>query len=389
MRHSYSSLRTLQECERKFAYRYVEGLSPIGDEPIKFLRGHAFHALVQADLLQRGAQKGSLLSRPDKFTVFQGSLELGINWSNPELPTIASPDHGPELPLTPFTVIDHMRVWEAGLVGERRDAIESDLGASLCDRMTELWHRYAAHWFEETNRQLPLLTEQWWMRVAPNGRVLQGRIDAVVYDPETALCIVRDTKTHESWPSESDTVMDLMESQNHMNLWGVAPDLRQLSEGLYVPQAVEFDRVRTKRPTEPKLTQKGVLSLSIKDFDGYTYTNWCATKPTFEVKVKGQDEPSIEVYTFDQAVYDKAEENREAWFRRSLKPLSMNAVTAHVMAAQAQAARAEVLTTADSGLAPSKNCGWCDYSQLCRAEIIGGKIENLVPQDWNLRRKSR
>lgn len=394
MRNSYSSLQTLQACERKFAYRYIMGLERAGEEPVKFVRGHAFHALVQAGLLATGAAKDSLLVRPAKIEVFQGSLELGINWTDPLLPTITDSEFGPEIPLTPFSLLEHMRYWEAAQEGERQDEMKEAFGgASLYELMNGLWRRYAAHWRAQSERQLPLLTEQWWRRTAPNGEVLQGRVDAVVYDPEMDLVIVRDTKTHDSWPSESDTVLDLMESQNHMNLWGLAPELRELSDGKYTPSAVEFDRVRSKRPTTPKLTLKGALSASIKDYDRYTYEEWCGTQPTYEVVVKdpatGEKFTETRVYEFDAEVAAKAEENGEAWFRRSLKPLSMNAVTAHVMAAQKQATRANALTIEDAGLSPSKACSWCDYAKICRAEIIGGKIEDLVPQDYDLRARTK
>lgn len=393
MRQSYSSLQTLQSCERRYAYRYLRNLEKAGPEPLKFVRGHAFHALCQAALLQRGAEKGTLLDRPEKLEIFQGAegLEIWLDWSDrPRLPDALT---GKKRMLSPWAVIERIQIWESQQEGERRDAMVEEFGAPLHVRMAELWDRYRLKWEEEDERQHPLLTEQWWRRTAPNGQELWGRIDAVVYDPATNLVIVRDTKTHDSWPSESDTVLDLMESQNHMNLWGLAPQLRELSGGKYVPSAVEFDRVRTKKPTEPKLTLKGQLSASIKDFDKYTYTNWCNSQPTYEVKVKDPitKETFTEVrgYEYDPGVAAKADADPDSWFRRSLKPLSMNAVTAHVLASQRQAERANALTIEDAGLSPSKACGWCDFSKLCRAEIVGGRDDDFVPADFDLRLRTR
>lgn len=395
---SYSSLQALASCERKYAYRYLLRLEKAGDTSLKFIRGHAFHAVVQADLLARGAEAGTLLVRPDKLEIFQGEdgLELLIDWAaSGTYPQIFDAMGLGWVTLTAQSVIDHIKAWESQQEGERRDAMISEYGAPLHERMAELWERYSLKWAEESARQQVLLTEYTWEREAPNGQVLTGRIDSVVYDPETNLVIVRDVKTHDSWPSESDTVMDLMESQNHMNLWGVAPALRELSgapagrDNLYTPNALEFDRVRTKKPTTPKLTLKGQLSASVKDFDGWTYRQWCATEPTYEVKIKdpATKETHIEVhrYEYDPEVDAKADSDPDAWFRRSLKPLSMHTVTAHVVAAQKQAKRANELTFEESGLSPSKSCGWCDFKDVCRTELIGGPIDNPVWADYGLK----
>ena len=62
-KHSYSSLQTLARCEKKYAYSYIEGYISARPESPAQLRGNAWHALCQADLLARGARAGSLLHR--------------------------------------------------------------------------------------------------------------------------------------------------------------------------------------------------------------------------------------------------------------------------------------------------------------------------------------
>jgi hypothetical protein len=377
-RHSFSSLQTLMKCERAYVVRYIEELEKDAPEKVMFLRGTAWHAVITADLLQRGAAAGSLQNFPESIKI-TGDVNLNVEWSGEEgghrVPWVKNlVEGGGLLPFTPYAVIEHIRAWEQAQESDRKDEIVADLGAPLHERLLDLWIRHQEKWAEVDARQLPLLVEYEWARQAPNGMTLQGRLDAVVYDQDNCLVIVRDTKTHDSWPSEPDAVLDLMGSQLHLQAWGVAPALRNLTDGTLVPQAVEFDRVRIKKPTTPKLTTKGILSKSVTDFDRYTYTEWCKLPEVIEAG-----------YVFEESVAEKAAADPNAWFRRSLKPLSMQAVTAHVKAAQAQAVRAENLVASEAGIVPSKECAWCPYLSLCRAEIIGGRPEKLIPQDYNLR----
>lgn len=386
-RHSYSSLQTLMKCERQYALRFIEELEKDAPEKLIYMRGHAWHALLAADAMQRGAALGSLRNFPDKLEVLHG-LNLGIDW-NPISddfqqrvnPTILAPDGGPEIPLTPWSVIEHVAAWENTQESERKEEIVAKFGAPLHERLRDLWVRYQLKWGEREAQFLPILVEYEWSREAPNGMLLQGRLDSVVFDRENHLTIVRDAKTHDSWPSEPDAVLDLMNSQLHLQAWGVAPALRELTgdweAGPTVPQAVEFDRVRFKKPTEPKLTTKGILSKAVTDFDGYTYKEWCLSQGTSEHSD----------YEFEQEVYDKAEANPDAWFQRSMKPLSMRAVEAHVKAAQAQALRAEKVVSSEAGIVPSSDCAWCEFLPLCRAEIIGGRPDTFIPADFGLRKK--
>lgn len=388
-RHSYSSLQTLMKCERQYALRFIEGLEKNAPEKLIYMRGHAWHALLAADLMQRGAALNSLRNFPTKLEVLQG-LELGIDWQGIEddwmgrkEPTIIGWDsegHGPEVPLTPYSVLEHIAVWENAQESERKDEIIAKFGAPLHERLRDLWIRYQLKWGEREAQFLPVLVEFEWDRLAPNGMLLQGRLDSVVFDRENFLCVVRDAKSHDSWPSEPDAVLDLMNSQLHLQAWGCAPALRELTgdweSGPAVPQAVEFDRVRFKKPTTPKLTTKGILSKTVTDFDAYTYGEWCRSDEAIEAG-----------YVFDQEVADKVDADPEAWFRRSMKPLSMKAVEAHVKAAQAQALRAENVVSSEAGIVPSSDCAWCDFLPLCRAEIIGGRPDTFIPADFGLRKR--
>lgn len=377
---SFSQAQSLARCERRWVYRYGEGLRSDRPNNLGAIRGQAWHAVQAAALIERGLDKGSLLWLPITIEVMDG-VEIDLLCSRGEI-----------LAKVMQAVVD----WEQDQDTEYRDAMVSEYGAPLSERLREVYRRYQDRWAEEDAYRSPLLVEWTWTREAPNGRWLTGRLDSVVYDEDQDLIVVVDSKSHKSWPAEHDAVLDLMGSQNHLNAWGVAPDLRRLSgSAALVPQAVEFDRVRFKMPTTPVLTQAGALSKSVTDFDALTYREWAEQgqrpEPTAAALKKGLTQADMPLYSFDQELYDRLlEADREgAWFRRSLKPLSMNAVEAHVKSLQSAAARSEGIDYDTAVLSPSNDCQWCEFSQLCRAEIVGGKIpyEELNLHEFGLRKK--
>lgn len=370
------------QCARRWVYRYKDGLRKDTPQNLSAIRGSAWHAVQAAALIERGLDKGSMLYVPKTIEVIDG-LEIDLLCSRGQV--VAK-------------VLEAVETWEGEQDSLYRDQMTEEYGAPLSERLRAVHERYTAHWADEDAHQHPLLVEWSWAREFPNGRWGTGRVDAVLYDEEQDLVIVRDSKSHASWPRHSDVVLDLMGSQNHLGAWGLAPDLRRLSGSqALVPQAVEFDRVRFKMPTAPVLTQAGGLSKSVTDFDAQTYREFCATsprpEPTAAALKKGKTWDDMPVYHLEQEVLDRVEQaDREgAWFRRSLKPLSMHAVTAHVTSLQAAAERAETLTYESAVLSPSPDCQFCEFSQLCRAEIVGGKIpyEDIELSDYGLYRKEK
>jgi hypothetical protein len=394
MRYSYSSLSTLQQCERKFAFSYVEGFESNRAASPAQLRGTAWHALVASHLISLGVERGTLLIRPEKIHVVD-DLELDLKYSEGAFSNVVEvklPGPGGEVVLLgPTAVCEAVGWWWEHQEGERKEELLAAFGAPLADRLDDLWARYQERWGRLLTAYEPLLVEQRWVRKAPNGRELMGYVDAVVRDPDLDMVVVVDSKSHESWPSEPDHVIDLMDSQLHLQAWGIAPLLAE--HGAAKPQAVEFDRVRFKKPATPTLTQAGGLSKSVTDYDAYTYRAWCATgprpEPTAAALKKGLTAETMPLYELDPEHLAALEANRDSWFRRSRRPLSMFTVTAHVRAAQSQAARAAEVDPKTAPISPSKSCGFCPYSSLCRATIMGGTPDPLVLSDWGLRVKKR
>lgn len=379
IRHSYSSLRMHHQCPRAWAYKFLEGYEPVGthEASLAALRGTAFHALIGAHYLSTGGD--TLIRRPDKLKILN-NVELAIDWSTGS-PTVVAPDLGPEIPLTPWSVIMHIEAWENDQTEKLREAMIAKYGDTLSKRMHELWTRYLLHWSGEMDNWIPLLAETEWNRDAPNGRTLSGRVDLVVYNKLLGHIQVVDAKTHESWPTEPEEVTELFDGQLQLGAWGVAPILSEAAEHLAalgiedtVPRSTCYDRVRFKKPTWPKLTQKGKLYKNITDFDQYTYEKFCASQ---EAKDAG--------YEPETFVWEK-----DAWFRRRSTPININIIRAHVLSYQDQILKAEETKTETAILIPSKDCGRCDFLELCVTELRGGRmyVEDHDLHLYGLQRKA-
>lgn len=363
---SHSQLECLQSCERKWSFRYQLRLEPAGPMPWNLMRGSAWHAVLAAEAIQFGHELGSLLHFP---------LEVDI-WDGLSVPVYR--DDALDIVASAAAVCGAVGDWEREQESEYLDEMRAEYGDLLSVRLWDLWQRYRDGKTSEELFGRPLLVEYAWEREMPNGHVLNGRTDLAYYDAESDLVVVRDSKTHQSWPSTKPAIEDLVNSQLHLNAWGIAPALRDLSPAL-VPQAVEYDRTRFKKPTAPKLTLKGQLSKSVTDFDAHTYKQWASDKEAVDAG-----------YLFDLEYYGVLLENRESWFRRSRKPMNRNIWSQHVLSAQHQAARATTITPENAALMLGSHCTYCDFSSLCRADLVGGRDPDFVPGDFGLRvRKPR
>lgn len=375
MIYSYSSLGILQKCERRFALHYREDLRQNGPKPWALLRGSAWHALMAAEALQWGYEQGTLLHRPLELEIFEGIGPIPI----------CEDQQNTWTEIGAIDVVEAIRQWEIQQESEYLDEMREEYGDLLSERLWLLWLRFADGRNKSELFGEPLLVEHHWTRELPNGLMAQGIVDLVYRDPVTDQIVVRDWKLHESWPRINPAVDDLVNSQNHFNAWGVAHDLRQITgDESLMPECVEYARARFKKPATPTLT-KGTknspprLAKSTTDFDAYTYSRWAHTG---EVREGG--------YAFDEAFYEELKTQRDRWFRLSRKPLLYNVYSQHVLSAMRQAARAETITTEESVPSYSSDCGFCPFSALCRADLVGGRqpYDQIVPAEFGLRRKA-
>ncbi len=384
LRHSYSSLHLFHGCPRAWAYRFIAGYEPIGYEgSLHQLRGTAFHSLIEADLLQRGAAANSLLMRPEKITLVPG-LTLGVDWSS-GTPTIPTVDFSTEIELSPLSVLGWIRDWEQVLDPSVQGLMTALYEDTLANRLHDLWFRYLNHYGAEMSAFLPLLTEYEWAREAPNGKLLQGRLDCLGYNTALGLIELRDAKTHESWPMDSDEVFELYNSQLHLSAWGVAPFLREHEETLLklgatdpMPRITTYDRIRWKKPSEPRLTAKGTLDKRTSDFSPEGYKAFFTTPEAVEAGVQ-----------MDEIVYNGLSAPGK-WFRRKSAPVNINIISTHIYGLQDLAARASETTLDNALLLPSNACGRCEFNNICESELRGGRfaLDERQLAEYGLQKRS-
>lgn len=374
MSYSYSQLSVLQDCERKWALRYKEGLQQAGPTPWALLRGRAWHAVMAAEAIFHGNVIGTLLQGPALLEVID------------DLPIEVHPQ------LRATEICAHIAEWERGLESDYRDAMVEEYGGLLSDRIWELWTRFSEGRTKDELFGQPLLVEFPWERQMPNGLSLRGITDLVYHDPTTDNIVVRDWKLHQSWLTTPPAIEDLVNSQLHLNAWGIAEALRQLAPNGHsripgltglVPDSVEYARARFKKPATPVLTKATAknpprLAKSTTDYDAYTYREFCASPEAVSAG-----------YQMDEAYYADLTEQRERWFRISRKPLLYNVYSQHVLSAQEQAARAETVTTENSIPVYGSHCGRCEFSSLCRSDLIGGRepYDEINALDYGLKRR--
>ena len=200
--------------------------------------------------------------------------------------------------------------------------------------------------------------------------------------------MVRDCKTSGTL-GQVTSLDEMMDSQVQLYAWGLAPDCAEW--GLPSPRAVAFDRVRSKAPKVPRITKAGKLSASVKDYDLRTYLEWCAEGVPFEGMKK--DGSAAGTYTAEEAEIERltSPQTVSQWFARHLTPVSPYLVRSHLQAAAdtcSDISRTRV--RADRrGEAPRNfgkaACQFCEFADLCRAQMVGGPGGEYAPEEYGLR----
>lgn len=368
---TYSSLTQHRRCPQAWKYRYIDGLRRSRSEVTPALDfGSWFHAVRAADRLAKGRSEGTLKA---------------------DLDAIHTADTGPSFPgtVSPDEIIQASQDYWDRLGEDAREAWVEWLGQSLPQRLAHAYAEWRDRWSEESDNESVIAVEQRWEREVPGtGVTLWGYADEVYQDRKRGIVVVRDCKTSGTL-GQVTSLDEMLDSQVQLYAWGLAPDCDQW--GLPSPRAVAFDRVRSRAPKMPKITKAGKLSASVKDYDLRTYLEWCADGVPFEgmkkdgsaAGVYGAEEAEIERLTSQQVV--------SQWFSRHLTPVSPYLVRSHLQAAAdtcSDIARTRV--RADRrGEAPRNfgkaACQFCEFADLCRAQLVGGPGGEYEPEEYGLR----
>lgn len=380
---SYSSLSSFQKCPQQWHYDKVLRLArPEDDDPQPALElGTWWHALRAADSLDRGRSLGSLRVAPKSIKTPRGD------------------DVDADGPDRVGAVLHAIDQWWASESQDVRDvwleAIKEDVPARILD----MWARFRSRFAAEREDERPLAVEMGWGRdLAARSDVRESRdvrfkgyVDEIVQDVRRGLVIVRDHKTGKSFPYTSrDADAAFATAQLSLYAWACTPLISAWGVGPI--NAVEYDRARTAKPTEPKVTKTGALSKTVTQYDLETYLRWVSDRAS---------DPTVAFHTTpDPKIVEELSSpaKRNLWFVRETIPLNMRVVRTHlrdmqrtVMAQQYESDLAVILGEPRLRRASgSAACTYCDFAALCSAETRGGAIDDLTPEvleNYRLRRR--
>lgn len=425
VRAHYSSLTLHRKCAQAWYYRYDLGLSRDIEEVAAPERdfGSWFGALTAAEALERGRKYGSLKGKPGKFRSVDGIEKF-------DMATVTTQD-----------VFEAAQSWWEKQHPDAMDEWEERMGEGLMDRLPEAYESWYEEHAESRKYERPIAVELFWERALPRpkndaewdpetGQInvnLIGFIDELYEDTQRGLIVVRDRKTSKQLSSQS-AVDDMMDSQLALYGWGAAPMIT--SWGLPAPRALAYDRVKSAKPTQPKLTTSGRLSATNKLFDLRSYRRfvsentvpkelpdnfndleawqqnmirgmqerggqfWGAWGEFVKTGAK-KGEPKFGIYLEEESVLERISTpaHKSIFHQRTLVPLSPHVVRAHLRAAVDTATdihrtqrRAELTQEAARDFTGS-NCRWCDYASLCRAQMIGGPEGEYELAEHKLRQR--
>ena len=371
-RATYSSLTLHRRCPQAWKYRYIDGLRRRRSEITPALDfGSWFHAARALDRIAKGRAEGTLMAVPD---------EIHTTDTGPSFPPNSSPADVLE------AAVDY---WER--LGETaREAWLDWLGQALPDRLEHAYVEWRERWAQDSENEAVLAVEQRWERsVLGTGVVLWGYADEVYQDRKRGIVVVRDCKTSGTL-GQVTSLDEMMDSQVQLYAWGLGPTCDEW--GVPRPRAVAFDRVRSKAPKTPKLTKAGKLSSSVKDYDLTTYLEWVGDDGIPYEGLK-KDGSAAGVYTAEEAEIERLGSPQvvSQWFSRHLTPVSPHLVRSHLQAAadtcsdisltrKRAAARGEA--SRNFGKAA---CQFCEFADLCRAQMVGGPGGEYAPEEYGLR----
>ena len=368
---TYSSLTLHRRCPQAWKYRYIDGLRRARSEVTPALDfGSWFHAVRAADRLAKGRAEGTL---------------------KVELEEIQTTDTGPVFPgtVSPDEIIAASQDYWDRLGETVRETWIEWLGQPLPDRLAHVYTEWKERWAEESENEAVIAVEQRWEREIPGmGVVLWGYVDEVYLDRKRGIVVVRDCKTSGTL-GQVTGLDEMMDSQVQLYAWGLSPDCSRW--GLPAPRAAAFDRVRSKAPKTPRLTKAGKLSASVKDYDLRTYLEWCADGVFFEGMKR--DGSAAGTYTAEEGEIERLASPQAVsqWFARHLTPISPHLVRSHLRAAADTCSdisrtrvRADLRGEAPRNFGKAA-CQFCEFADLCRAQMVGGSDGEYAPEEYGLR----
>jgi hypothetical protein len=332
--------------------------------------GSMWHALRAIDAIYRGAvPDGTLKHAPSVIT----TGDFGPKFHSGSVGLYAHPTLGPIT--TEADLLDALEKWLSGLQDDDRAAWYADYPEGPIVRLRAMSKRWHARWDADTQHERVLGVEVKASRNLGGSFDIGGKVDEVYLDTRRNLVVVRDHKSSANMPA-MEAADDLMDSQLHLYVWIITPLVMTWGHG--EPRALAYDRARTAQAKEPQITKSGTLSKSVTDYDLEAYLAFTAEPVPYPGLKK--DGSGAGEYVRDETVVARLStpSAQDGWNRRTLTPVNVNVVLAHLRAArdtgEDQGRTRNRYDT--SGTAPRnidrRGCSWCDFNGLCRAQMLGG-----------------
>lgn len=257
----------------------------------------------------------------------------------------------------PFEILDAINLRDAKLFASEREEY-----GEIIDDIHTIMTEYFAHYPDNDLvylRRGGRSAEHEFNIELMDGVIWNGKIDAFGRTPNKLTWLV-EHKTFNRRPSDDDRWRNL-QSITYFR----AIDIM----GWPAVDGVCWDYIGSKAPAQP-----GILA------DGSMSQKAIKTLPTAVEKFLARHKPggNADYRPFIQ----KTAVNRDEWFLRIHTPVLKEAVD-HIFSDFENTIRRMV---DDHGKVRDMNierhCSWCDYEQLCRAELLGGDVDFLKKKEY-------
>ena len=187
---------------------------------------------------------------------------------------------------------------------------------------------------------------------------LKGRIDGAVSDKRLKWLL--EHKTHKTFPAPENRWRN-MQSVIYINVAKVHWNLKL--------DGTCWDYIRSKPPTRPQITKKGILSE--REID---------TLPNVIEEVIRHNK----LMTTGATLIAQAKQNRTNYFQRYYTPISPE-ITGHVMDDfKNTAVEMSVIGAKHKQRNMGRHCDWCKYNKLCAAELQGMDVDFVKEREYQV-----
>lgn len=360
-----SSLRTARECEKKFDYRYKQGLKPAeGSHAME--RGSWVHFALAIHNLRKGLREGTLLHVPDTLDPRIEALgEVTLNHRAEEFEIRGN--SGWIYTMSPAGVVQ--------CLSDLESLIEDDDYEPLADEVQSLLQRYF-HNYRGEDYEVLAVEHDWQRKDELTGVTYSGAVDLI--KRQNGMVVVTDHKTH---ASEPDALYRLTDSQLHLYGWGVAEWL--FTEHELKVDAVEFDYLITRKPveikwTKPTKTKPSRLYATVLKSDAVDYVS--LKQAIREKEATGEEFEKEQAEEF----LAKVKEKGSPFFSRSLMPISSHVIGMLLEEHAFTALRGFEVLTGQRLPTRSVNmmkCRRCPFRDVCAGDLYGNDT-TLLKDDF-------